>query len=135
MLRKEEIGNASGIYNLMRNIGGSVGIALISTTLVRGAQIHQNYLSAHLTPGSARVTELAAGLSAKYATGGASHADAQRLAIGSIYRLLQQQASLLAYADAFRLIGYMGLACLPLVIAMARAHQQRLRRGEGQESR
>ena len=42
-LRKQEIGNATGIYNLMRNIGGSFGIAAITTLLVRGSQVHQNY--------------------------------------------------------------------------------------------
>ncbi len=42
-LRKQEMGNAAGIYNLVRNIGGSIGIAGVTTALVRGAQIHQSY--------------------------------------------------------------------------------------------
>jgi DHA2 family multidrug resistance protein len=46
-LRKEEIGNATGIYNLMRNIGGSVGISTVTTMLVRGSQTHQNLLAAN----------------------------------------------------------------------------------------
>ena len=48
-LRKQEMGNAAGIYNLIRNIGGSVGIAALTANLVRGAQIHQSYMSANLT--------------------------------------------------------------------------------------
>jgi DHA2 family multidrug resistance protein len=48
-LRKEEMGNATGIYNLMRNIGGSIGIATVTTLLVRGSQAHQSYLAANLT--------------------------------------------------------------------------------------
>jgi MFS transporter, DHA2 family, multidrug resistance protein len=133
MLRKEEIGNASGIYNLMRNIGGSVGIAIVTATLVRGGQIHQNYLAANLAPSSAQTSALAAGLSAKYAAGGASVADAHHLALGSIYRLLLQQASLLAYADAFRMIGYLGLACIPLILLMARARHMRRSGGRDQD--
>ena len=45
-MRKQEMGNATGIYNLMRNIGGSIGIANIMALLVRGAQTHQNFLAA-----------------------------------------------------------------------------------------
>lgn len=126
MLRKEEIGNASGIYNLMRNIGGSVGIAIVTATLVRRSQVHQNYLAANLTPSNPQVSALAAGFSAKFAAGGASSVDAHHLAWGNLYRLLQQQASLLAYMDAFRLVGYLGLACIPLILLMARArHMER----------
>ena len=50
-LRKEEIGNAAGIYNLVRNIGGSIGIAALTAEVVRGAQVHQSYLGANLTAG------------------------------------------------------------------------------------
>ncbi len=54
LLRKQEIGNAAGIYNLIRNIGGSIGIAALTANLVRGAQVHQNYLGAHLTRATRR---------------------------------------------------------------------------------
>src|SRR5690606_18965897 len=46
-LPQDQIGNASGIYNLMRNTGGSVGIAIMTTLLARNSQVHLNYLSAH----------------------------------------------------------------------------------------
>src|SRR5947209_13260617 len=49
-LRNQQMGNATGIYNLMRNIGGSVGISLVTTLLARAAQVHQNVLVQHLTP-------------------------------------------------------------------------------------
>jgi DHA2 family multidrug resistance protein len=49
-LPNEQVGNASGIYNLMRNTGGSVGIAAVTTLLARGAQTHQAAISSHLTP-------------------------------------------------------------------------------------
>src|SRR3982751_1366741 len=49
-LPQEEIGNASGVYNLMRNTGGSVGIAIMTTLLARNAQIHQSVLTTHTTP-------------------------------------------------------------------------------------
>ena len=49
-LRQEQMGNATGIYNLMRNLGGSFGIALVSTMIIRRAQVHHAYMVAHLTP-------------------------------------------------------------------------------------
>src|SRR5205807_4459693 len=49
-LRQEQMGNATGLFNLMRNLGGSFGIALVSTWLVRRAQVHQAIMIAHLTP-------------------------------------------------------------------------------------
>ncbi len=48
-LPNEEMGNATAIYNLLRNLGGSVGIAFVTTMIARGAQIHQTYLSSHVT--------------------------------------------------------------------------------------
>ncbi len=49
-LGQQQIGNASGLYNLMRNLGGSIGIAFVTTMLARGAQTHQALMVGHLTP-------------------------------------------------------------------------------------
>jgi len=119
-LRKQEIGNAAGVYNLMRNIGGSIGIATVTTFLVRGSQTHQNYLGANVTAGSPTVMALLQGLQAKFVLGGASPYAAYQLALGALYRSIQQQAALLAYADNFRLMGYLSLLCIPLVALLAR---------------
>ena len=81
-LRKQEIGNAAGIYNLMRNIGGSVGIATITTFLVRGAQTHQNYLAGNVSA-SNPLARRAAGLQAKFMQAGASAWSAQQAAMGA----------------------------------------------------
>jgi len=119
-LRKQEIGNAAGVYNLMRNIGGSVGIATVTTFLVRGAQTHQNYLAANVTASNPTAMAAFQGLQARFFHGGASSSTAQQEALGAIYRNIQQQASLLAYADNFRLIAYMSLLCIPLLILVTR---------------
>ena len=120
MLRKQEIGNAAGIYNLMRNIGGSIGIAAVTTFLVRGAQVHQNYLGANISASSTTTMEALQGLQAKFAIAGADAYTAQQDALGAIYRSIQQQAALLAYADNFRLLAYLALACMPLLLFLAR---------------
>jgi DHA2 family multidrug resistance protein len=120
MLRKQEIGNAAGVYNLMRNIGGSVGIATVTTFLVRGAQTHQNYLAANVTPTDPTAIRSLQGLRGEFFAGGASEFTAQREALGALYRSIQQQASLLAYADNFRLLAYLSLACMPLLVLLVR---------------
>jgi len=119
-LRKQEMGNAAGIYNLVRNIGGSIGIAALTANLVRGAQIHQSYLSAHLTASSPAATSAVQGLASRFQTGGADAVLAHRLALGAVYGSLQQQAAVLAYADNFRLLGYLALVCIPFVLLLKR---------------
>jgi DHA2 family multidrug resistance protein len=122
-LRKEEIGNASGIYNLMRNIGGSIGIASVTTVLVRGSQIHQSYLVANITVGSSGVVEILHGLQAKFSLGGTDSYTAYQKALGALYESMQRQASLLAYTDNFRLLGYLSLLCIPLAVLFHRVRR------------
>jgi DHA2 family multidrug resistance protein len=132
LLRKQEIGNASGIYNLMRNIGGSVGIATITAFLVRSAQTHQNYLAANLTAGNPTAVTFLQGLQAKFHAGGASAASAHQLALGALYRSVQQQASLLAYADNFQLLGFLAMICIPPVLFLRRLNHSKRRSDSGQ---
>ena len=88
-LRKQDIGNAAGIYNLMRNLGGSIGIACVTTFLVRGSQIHQNYLGANITANTPGLRGSLLGLSAKFLLGGASADSANQKAAGMLYRGVQ----------------------------------------------
>jgi MFS transporter, DHA2 family, multidrug resistance protein len=119
-LRKQEIGNAAGIYNLIRNIGGSIGIAALTAYLVRSSQTHQDYLGAHVTASDPAAGAALSGLAAHFSVAGADAVTAQHEALGSLYNSLQQQASVLAYADNFRLLGYLSLACIPLTLLLAR---------------
>ncbi|MGA2673198.1 MAG: DHA2 family efflux MFS transporter permease subunit [Terracidiphilus sp.] len=120
MLRKQEIGNAAGIYNLMRNIGGSIGIATVTAFLVRGSQAHQNYLAANLTASNPATAQALQGLGAKFFVGGASAWTAHQEALGALYRSVQQQAAVMAYTDNFRLLGYLSLLCIPLALLFQR---------------
>ena len=123
LLRKEEMGNAAGIYNLMRNIGGSVGIAVLTANLSRGAQIHQTYLGAQPharpipTPWRPR-RRLAGRITT---VGGSDPVTAAHKALGALYMNLQQQAAMLTYADNFRILAFLSLACIPLVLLLVPA--------------
>jgi MFS transporter, DHA2 family, multidrug resistance protein len=114
-LRQEQMGNATGIYNLMRNLGGSFGIALVSTLLVRRAQVHQALMVGHLTPfDPAYVERLAAGTLALTPQSGTVLAQTQAQEL--IYQTLQAQASLWAFVENFRLFGLLCLCCIPLIL-------------------
>jgi DHA2 family multidrug resistance protein len=121
-LRQDQMGNATGIFNLMRNLGGSFGIAMVSTLIVRRAQVHQASMVAHLTPydlGFNQHLEIAQ--HALTATSGSYQAHQQ--ALGLVYNSLLQQASLWAFVENFRLFGVLCLACLPFVLLFKRVHR------------
>ena len=109
-LHKEEMGNATGLFNLMRNIGGGVGIALTTTFLARMSQVHQAILVGHLTPydpAYQMMFQKIQGLLA-HAGGGITNP----LAYGVIYQELVRQATLMAFVDNFRGVG---IACLVII--------------------
>ena len=113
-LRQEQMGNATGLFNLMRNLGGSVGIAFVTTMLERGAQAHQSLMVSHLTAyDPAFVQRLAATKAAVAAQNGAVAAVTQAYSL--IYDKLIQQAKLWAFVDNFRLFGAICLTCIPLI--------------------
>jgi DHA2 family multidrug resistance protein len=115
-LPKREMGNATGIYNLMRNIGGSIGIASVTTMLVRGAQAHQNYLAANAGAGNPVTGGLVRGLQAELFSQGVDMVTAHQKAIGMLYRSVQQQSALMAYMDNFRLMAFLALLCIPMLL-------------------
>lgn len=129
-LRKDQIGNAAGIYNLMRNIGGSVGIASVTTMLVRGSQIHQNYLVGNITAQDSAMRDAAFGLTAQLHEAGASFYNAGAEALGALYRSIQQQATVLSYADNFRFMAFLMLFCVPLALFFRRPRKDSRRSAE-----
>jgi DHA2 family multidrug resistance protein len=118
-LGQAQIGNASGLYNLMRNLGGSIGIAFVTTMLARGAQTHQALMVGHLTATDPAFKEQFA--AAKSVLGHqADPVTATRQAYNAVYSLLDQQAHLWAFVDNFYLFGLLALAGIPLVFLFKR---------------
>ncbi|MFL6213882.1 MAG: DHA2 family efflux MFS transporter permease subunit [Blastocatellia bacterium] len=118
-LRNEEIGNATGIYNLMRNIGGGLGISAVTTMLSRNAQIHQASMVSHLTPYDPAFQQRVAEIQAAFGSQ-MSPAAARQQAYGMIYGTLVRQASALSFIDTFRLLGVLCLICVGLVFFFRR---------------
>ncbi len=123
-LPQAEMGNASGIFNLMRNVGGSVGISAVTTMLIRDAQVHQATMVAHLTPG-----DIAFGLRSQallsYLAGHFDQADAARRAQAVMYGELQRQATLWAFVNNFRLLALICLVCAGSVVLFKKVRRAR----------
>jgi DHA2 family multidrug resistance protein len=115
-LRNEQIGNASGLYNLFRNIGGSIGISLVDTLLSRRQQVHRNELSRYLSPGGvAHQTFLRLQSYMSLHTGPRL---ARLRAFAIIQNGLDQQSVLYSYVDDFRYMALMCALCLPIVFLL-----------------
>jgi len=119
-IKPAEMGDATGLYSLLRNIGGSVGIAATSTMLARFSQFHQNMLVGTVTPYSGRFQEQAAALTRGFVARGIDAALAERLGLAAVYRLLQQQAAVLTYTRVFWVLGIAFLAVIPFLVLLKR---------------
>ena len=121
-LHKEEMGNASGLFNLMRNIGGGVGIALTTTLLARMSQVHQAILVSHLTPYDPAYQITLQKIQGFLAQSGGGVANP--LAYGLIYQDLVRQATLMAFVDNFRIVGISCLVIIPVVFLFKKVRTQ-----------
>ena len=112
---------ASGLMNLARNIGGSVGISFVTTLLARRAQFHQARLSENLSGGSAPLQTTLHGLTAKFMQGGLDAAAASQKAYAMVQANVIRQATMLGYVDCFWLLGTIIICLVPVVFLMKRA--------------
>jgi len=106
---------ASGLINLARNVGASVGISVVTTNLERRGQFHQARLVSHLDPASPGVQAMLRGASATLRAHGASASDALHQAYAMLQGNLQRQATMLAYIDNFWILGIGSLFLIPCV--------------------
>ncbi len=117
-LPADQTSNASGIYALVRNEGGSIGIAISSTFLQRTTQAHQTYLGSHLSASNPRVMQAVQALGTP--SGGGNAVDNGRAGLILLYAQIHRQASLLAYMDQYRMFAYLLAGLLPLVFFLKR---------------
>jgi MFS transporter, DHA2 family, multidrug resistance protein len=121
---KEKLGNATSIYNLMRNIGGSFGIASMTTLLARRSQVHQNHLIEKLGPGDLAARKMLQGMQAWFHLHGFDNYTASRKALGAMYGMVQVHASMLSFVEAFWVMGMMFLVMLPFILVLRRPRSQ-----------
>jgi DHA2 family multidrug resistance protein len=117
-LPREKNNAASGLMNLARNIGGSVGISFVTTLLDRRTQKHLTDLTSHLTAANAQFQAMLRGTAQSLMAHGTSAADAQKQAYVVVQNMVQRQAAMLAYIDNFYLLAFLILAMVPMVFLM-----------------
>ena len=112
-LRNEQIGNASGLYNLLRNIGGSIGISVVNTIVTRHTQAHRVELARYITPSRVlhHSAHAAHGMSLTHV--GTNIAQLRNYAL--IQNALDIQAVVYSYVDDLRYLAVVCLLCVPIV--------------------
>ncbi len=122
-LRGKDIPQGAGLTNMMRQLGGSFGVALIATFIQHRSWTHRQNLLAHVSPYDfalrARLQAIVHGLMAK----GSTLLEARQQAYGAIEGMVVRQTYLLTYMDAFRVVGIFFLCCIPLLLLFTRGRR------------
>jgi DHA2 family multidrug resistance protein len=122
---KEEMGNATSMFNLMRNLGGSFGIAAATTYLFRRQQLHTHLLGARVTALDPATRVLTKSIEGAMMTHGSDPVTASRQAYVSIWGMIQRQASMQAFVDTFLAMAVVFMLMLPLLLVMKRPKYSR----------
>jgi DHA2 family multidrug resistance protein len=120
-IAKTQIDGASGLINLARNIGGSVGISFVTTMLARRAQVHQNFLASNVTEYNPQFREMFNNAVAALIHKGSSAYDAALQAKTMIYFMVKQQATMLAFIDNAWILATLFVAVIPLVFLLKKS--------------
>jgi MFS transporter, DHA2 family, multidrug resistance protein len=120
-LPREKNNAASGLMNLARNIGGSVGISVVTTMLDRRTQLHQNFLAAHMTASNPVLQSRLNGLGAMVQAHGGGPPGFSSVPWAILQANLVRQATMLAYIDNFRLLGVAILLMIPMIFLMKKS--------------
>jgi MFS transporter, DHA2 family, multidrug resistance protein len=105
-IEKENAGSASALFNMMRNLGGAVGIAMLQTFMTKREQFHSNVLTQSVSLFEQATRARIESLTQYFVThGAADHAEAWRQAVVAIGRTVRQQAYVMAFGDTFYLLG------------------------------
>ena len=117
---REKMGNATSLFNLMRNIGGSIGIAMTGTLLARHGQATTNMLGANVTVYDQASQSMLYGLRQTFMAAGADAATAAARANAALFGMVQRQATMVSFVGIFQLLGVLFIALIPLVLLMKR---------------
>jgi len=122
---REEMGNATSMFNLMRNIGGSMGIASATTYLFRRQQLHTHLLAVDVNPYSPQTRTFLRGVESAMIVHGSDTHTAVSQSYGALWGMVERQASMLAFVDTFLAMAVVFLLMLPLLLIMKRPRHPR----------
>lgn len=114
----ERMGNATSLFNLMRNIGASIGIAMVQTYQFRAMQGHIHDLGAHVYPTNPSAQQMTQAMKQYFMHQGSSAITATRQAYEAIWGTVLQQAAMLSYNDTFLFLAFVFLAMFPFLLLL-----------------
>ncbi|HUA14708.1 MAG TPA: DHA2 family efflux MFS transporter permease subunit [Verrucomicrobiae bacterium] len=120
-LPRDKNNAASGLMNLARNVGGSVGISVVTTMLERRTQVHMTDLARNLSPTNPALQAMIKGASGALQAHGESAAGATQRAYALVQGVVERQATMLSYIDCFWFLGWAILAMVPTVFLMKKS--------------
>ncbi|QEH36635.1 Multidrug export protein EmrB [Aquisphaera giovannonii] len=121
-ISKDQTNNATGVFNMLRNEGGSLGIAIVTILLDRRSQFHHARLAEHIRPGREAVDRVVGSLAqVRMVRGGATAVDAHAQGWALMSGNVAEQARILAYLDAFWVFFLLALAAMPLILIMKKS--------------
>jgi DHA2 family multidrug resistance protein len=118
LIPREQMGNATSIFNLLRNLGGSIGIAMATTLVARHEQVHTNVLISNVTPYNVAARGAMAGLQLGAAARGSDPVAATRATMAALFGMVERQAAILSFLDVFQLLTVLFVLAAPLVLLM-----------------
>jgi MFS transporter, DHA2 family, multidrug resistance protein len=118
-LSPEQVNDASALFNMARNVIGGLGVSISTAIVTTRAQVNQAHLVGNLTPENQGYNTLLAQLRDAAIATGTPVAEATSKAMAHMYLLLQQQAAVLAYSDAFGITATMALGISLLALFMS----------------
>ena len=119
-LPQQAISAGSGFYNLTRQLGGSVGIAALTSLLSQREAFHRAVLLTHLTPYDFVTNQRLQALTAMFQSQGMDGVTAQKQALASLSQIVDTQAAVLSFADIFRVVGVTFLFSVPLLFFLGK---------------
>ena len=117
---KETMGNATSLFNLVRNLGGSIGISAVNTVQLRRAQANINTLGSHVNPYNASARNMLTALHRMFMSKGADTVHAAQRADAAVFHMVEHQANMLAYNTVFRLLAGLFMLLIPFIFLMHR---------------
>jgi DHA2 family multidrug resistance protein len=117
---REEAGDAAGLYNMARNLGGSVGLALLGVYIDRRDAFHNAVIAESVTANSPAAQEHLAATAAGFVSQHGDSAFAHLQALGQLAAQMQLQAAVITYSETFKVLSVALLACIPLAFFLKR---------------
>jgi MFS transporter, DHA2 family, multidrug resistance protein len=119
-LPQQDISAGSGFYNLTRQLGGSIGIAILTTLLMQRESFHRAMLLTNLSPYDPETKQRLNALTSTFQSRGADATTAHQQALAALEQLVNTQAAILSYADIFQFVGVVFLCSLPLLLLLGK---------------